>query len=558
MSSQPPSRVNSHLTLADVIAAVQAAGLPERRRQEITAALRSAARLMAKPPECVSADPRRLAVGLSQISPIAAGISLGRWRNIRSLTRAGISLVQPTSPGRHITPLSPGWKALWRQLASRPAKMALSRFARFCTVRGIEPATVTEATFDAFRAHLDETLLKSPDKVFAAMVRGWRAAQTAVDSWPRIGITIPSRRKDWTLPWERFPESLRQDCEVWCNRLAGCDLLAEEQVRAVRPGTVAHRERQIRTFASALVLQGRAPDTLTSLRDLVEIETLKSGLRYLIARSGGKFTTAIYDFVSALKAIARHHLHLEQPPLDQMAAIMQRIYVGRCGLTKTNRSRLRQLDDPQKAVALLRLPDTLVGLAARNPRAHAGALQAQSAVAIEILLMTALRPANLAMLDLERHLIRLGREMHIVIEPEDVKNREPLDFPLPAPSIVLIERYLTEFRPRLATPGCTALFPGRSRSPKSLNALREQVCTAIHRYTGMTMHLHLFRHAGAKLFLDANPGSYEVVRRVLGHRSISTTTNFYLGQETASAVRHFDQTILKLRKKEADEQNPPS
>jgi hypothetical protein len=34
---------------------------------------------------------------------------------------------------------------------------------------------------------------------------------------------------------------------------------------------------------------------------------------------------------------------------------------------------------------------------------------------------------------------------------------------------------------------------------------------------------------------------------VLGHRSIDTTTSYYTGLETAAAVRHFDNTILKLR-----------
>jgi integrase len=62
------------------------------------------------------------------------------------------------------------------------------------------------------------------------------------------------------------------------------------------------------------------------------------------------------------------------------------------------------------------------------------------------------------------------------------------------------------------------------------------------------VHPHLFRHISAKLYLDAKPGAYEVVRRVLGHRSIDTTTAFYTGLETSAAVRHFDQTILDLRK----------
>jgi hypothetical protein len=288
MSPQPASRGNPNpiLTLAHVILAVGAADIPTRRRQEITAALRTVARALRKPPDRVSADPRRLAEALKEVAPLAIGMSVGRWANVRSLTRAGLALVQPMSPGRHITPLSPGWKGPWKQLP-RPVRMALSRFARFCTVHGIEPEAVTEATFEAFRAHLNDSLLKSPDKIFAALVRGWRSAQTVVDGWPRIGIAIPNRRRDWTLPWSDFPASLRQDCEAWRDRLAGRDLLAEGHVRVVRPGTVVRRERQIRTVASALVRQGRDPSTITSLRDLVEIEALKTARRSQVTVSPG-------------------------------------------------------------------------------------------------------------------------------------------------------------------------------------------------------------------------------------------------------------------------------
>ena len=58
----------------------------------------------------------------------------------------------------------------------------------------------------------------------------------------------------------------------------------------------------------------------------------------------------------------------------------------------------------------------------------------------------------------------------------------------------------------------------------------------------------LVRHLGAKLFLDLKPGFYEVVRRVLGHRSIDTTTASYTGFETKAAARHFDEIILKRRR----------
>ena len=143
--------------------------------------------------------------------------------------------------------------------------------------------------------------------------------------------------------------------------------------------------------------------------------------------------------------------------------------------------------------------------------------------------------------------------MHIVIGGEEVKNREPLDYPLPPESVELLERYIREFRPHLTSQGKTALFPGTAGGPKNQAFFGDQISRTIRAHTGLRVHPHLFRHIGAKLFLDANPGAYEVVRRVLGHRSIDTTTGFYTGLETAAAVRHFDKTILHLRRESSAE-----
>ena len=210
--------------------------------------------------------------------------------------------------------------------------------------------------------------------------------------------------------------------------------------------------------------------------------------------------------------------------------------------------RLRQLDDQQQVRRLVRLPFELIDIAARNPKLHKGALEAQTAVAIALLLVAPMRLGNLAQLDLEQNFVGLAGGQHalIFVVRELVKNCEPLDYPLPPVIVELIERYLTEFRPRLAPPGCTALFPGRPSGSKSLSALRQQIFTAIRRYTGMEINPHLFRHSGAKLYLEEYPGRYEDVRRFLAHRSINTTTKFYTGLETAAAVRRYDEVILKL------------
>ena len=73
----------------------------------------------------------------------------------------------------------------------------------------------------------------------------------------------------------------------------------------------------------------------------------------------------------------------------------------------------------------------------------------------------------------------------------------------------------------------------------------------VFRLTGIEVHVHLFRHIAAKMYLDAHPGAYEVVRRVLGHKSMDTTTEAYTGLESAAAGRHFDNTILALRERTA-------
>jgi hypothetical protein len=408
---------------------------------------------------------------------------------------------------------------------------------------------VGEATFAEFRTHLDNTLMKDPDAVFRELVRAWRAAQRAVSDWPRVEVTVADRRKRWTLPWTRFPQSLKQDCDRWLNRLSGGDPFEEAPIRPVRASTVERREWQIRSFASALVLRGRDPETLTSLADLVRIENFTEGLRFFFDRSGKKRTAFIRELACILTAIARHHVEFDKVRLDPMAAINRRLDVDRCGLTEQNRTRLRQFDDPDNVVALLCLPEKLMRIAARNPNPHAGALQAQTATAIEILLMAPIRIGNLSDLDLERDLIRPGRgkQLHIVLAAERTKGGQPLEFPLPTPSVELIERYLAKFRPRLALPRCTALFPGKGGGAKAIITLRKQISHTVHSHTGIRINPHLFRHVMSKLFLDQNPGQHEVVRRVLGHKSIDTTTSYYTGLETAAAVRHFDRTILTLR-----------
>jgi integrase len=553
MSTQNASRPANPTSpsLADLLAVIAADNnLSERKRQELASAIRTVARALGRPPENIPTDAWLLANRLQEVAPAAIGLSRGRWNNVRSLFRCALARFQQMSPGRHRNDLLPQWLLLSKKLASRSDKIALSRVLHFFSARAIGPEAVTESSFEEFRFDLDHSLRKTPARTFASTVRAWRRAVMAVEGWPQVSVSIPNRRRQWIFGWDRFPGSLRQDCQAWCDRLAGRDLMEDAPCRPVRPVTVAHRDWQIRAFATALALKGRDPATLTSLGDLVEIEAFKTGLRFFLDREGGKPTTAIADLASSLKAIARHHVRVETQHLDLMGSIIRRLASGRHGLTEVNRKRLRPFDDRRNIEALLTLPAKLMREAAKCRNPHRAAVRAQLAAAIEILTMAPLRMRNLVNLDLERNLVRPGqsRALYIVIGASEVKNQEPLEYPLPPESVDLIERYIREFRPRLTSSANTALFPGRGGGPKSESFLGAQISKTILDHTGLQVHPHLFRHIAAKLHLDCSPGDYETVRRVLAHRSIDTTIGFYVGAEATAAVRHFDETILQLRR----------
>lgn len=368
----------------------------------------------------------------------------------------------------------------------------------------------------------------------------------------RANAAHMTARSTWTLPWPAFPESLRLDKEAWLDRISGQDLSSDQPGRPVRPITRHLREYQIRRFASALVLSGRNPETLTSLADLITSDAFTEGLKFLLRNRANK-PQGVLNIAGAMKAIARHHVGVDHARLEAMAKIIRRVDPGHRGLTPKNRQRLRPLDDPENVRALLGLPAKLMYLASHTHRPRAAALLAQTAVAIEILEVRPIRMRNLISLDIEKHLQspkRPGGARHIVIEGDETKNYEPEELLLPPSTVVLIEDYLCKYRPILGGRQNSALFPGKCGGAKHCNTLAEQIKRAVRTHTGLAWNPHLFRHFAAKLILDNRPGAYGIAQRMLGHRSSHTTTSFYSGHETAAAARHYDQIILKLRGKE--------
>ena len=356
------------------------------------------------------------------------------------------------------------------------------------------------------------------------------------------------RREIYVLLWSDFPTSLKTDVDAFRIRLSGADLSEDGPPRPARAATLKTREYQLRVSASALVHKGVDAESIRSIADLVTLERYKLILRFLLDRHDGQSSPQIAQMAAFLKGVAKHWAKADDLTLFQMQKVASRLSIGRRGLTAKNRERLRPFDDLQTVALFLGLSRRIRREVERDRRApKLKAIDAQMAAAIAILQVVPLRLGNLASLDMRKNLIARGRRLYLVVPEGDTKNSEPVDFELPPETVEIVAWYIRDYRPHLVRAPTDALFPGEGTGPKAAYGLGPQIKDAVFRFTGLKVNTHLFRHAGAKIFLDQRPGQYEVVRQVLRHRSIETTTSFYAGAETRSAGQHYASVINRLR-----------
>ena len=556
MSTKLPENAQTHtcFTFAALIARLEAdESLPPLRRRDVVLGLRRFAELFRLPIEALVPSPSQLRTLIAGLSPTMMTMEPGTWRNTRSylqfaLAHAGLASV----PGRYRIAPSERWEGLLAPLAYSQ-RYKLGHIARYCTAAGIEPEQVDDTMMAGLLCDLrDRSLTAEWERVHRDATIAWNRAVAAHPEWPQRRLSVPDNRGYYSLPWDRFAPSLVADVEAWLARLAGADL--RSRFKPVRPATIITRRKQVHEYLSALVIEGVKPEEMQRLADVVTPERAATGLMFFWKRAGERPSPHAGHIAGVLLSIAKHYAKLDKATLDELRDIQSRVAVHQTAMTERNRMRLMPLDDPERRRALLKLPGKL-----REDVIRAGAptrtlaVQLQTAMAIEVLTMMPIRIENLRSLRLDRHLI-FGRDrddVTIFIPDREVKNGVALECRLPEPSAQLLDLYLTKYRPLLDNPNSPWLFAGQKPDTrKAAETLRHQIKTMIWQRCGLDFRPHTFRHASAKIMLDQNPGAYGQVQRILGHKSIKTTTQFYTGMESKAALAHFDQHILHLRDEE--------
>jgi integrase len=543
-------------TFADLIARVEVEEkLPLRTRQNWCWALRAVARAVGKDPAAVPAHPEFLRKLLDRAAPASLGMSRAAWNNARSLMGkvlewAGLASV----PGHYQARFSPAWEELWAKLPPGTAiSHQLSRLFHYASAQDIEPGDMNDEVLASFHeALVTESIVPDPYEIRRGAAKSWNNAAERIPGWPQTCLSVPSRKRSFSMPWADFPPTLEAAVEAYLRRAAGLDLSDDTFSRAQRPATIETRRKQLRLLATAEVLGGVAADSLVDLPAILLPEVAVRGLQYLLERNHGASSVQISNVADFLPTLARR-LDLPDEVITKLLRIKKKLRITQHGMTARNREALRAFDVQAAVDALITFPQRILHDVQASTRAgYREAKMIQTALAVELLLNAPVRVQNFASIELERHLIEVGtgagRAVHLRFPAAEVKNRNDLEFPLMPASVELLDTYLAKWRPLLTIGSSPFLFPGKTPDrSKGNGALSSQVKAVVYAYTRLDMPAHRFRHASGKIFLDRNPGQYEVVRQLLGHKDSKTTIAFYAGAESASAARHYARTILEIR-----------
>jgi integrase len=531
--------------------------LTDSRKRDLRSAVVTLGKLNGQPLGQIPLDLAEIRRVLDATAPAQVGISTKRFANLRSdlsaaIAASGLHPILKTA-GLH---LDGAWSALLEPIEHAGIRNGLSRFARWASLRRIAPTEVDIKVVERFVAELKtSTLVRNLSDTKSRIVRSWNALAKHEGS---AGLgTSPlqtSERVPLRLPWNRLPVSFQEDVDAHLKWASVPDPLdAEARARALSPGTLRLRKNHIHSAAAAAAAVGVDVSRLTSLASLVEPESFRAILRQRWKSDGGKLSAFTDGVAGTLIAIASEWVKVPADVLKELKSLRRKLGTLPAGLTEKNRTLLRKFEDPRLLSALLELPDRVWRRARRElATSRRPFIDLQSALAIELLLNVPLRMQNLWALRFEEHLHwpqGRGKPALMLFGCDETKNRMRLEFELSAQLAERLRVYRDEIAPEVTGRRPDAVFVTWAGAPRGQEAITIAIRRTVLRNLGINLSPHQFRHITAKIVLDANPGAYELVRQLLGHKNFKTTTNFYAGIDTRRAGRAHAELLMKLRER---------
>jgi integrase len=541
----------TQMTLAEVLLALETQkNLTETRLRDLRSSIKRVAILLGDDPARIPLDVPAISAKLAAVNPAASGLTGKSFSNIRSnfmaaVKASGLKPVQRFAK----TPLSAAWKKLIADLSARRAHIGLSRLAHYASAKGIEPEEINDATIEAFISDVrNGTLHRKPNDLHRTVALIWNEA--AQQSGRNLQtVQVPSfRGHAKRIEWSVLASAFRKDVDNYLTWCAGLDsFAADARLRALAPQTTKLRQNQIHAAITALVESGVEPMAINSLADVVSPENFKRILQQRHQSVGGRENMFNHDLAAALVQISREWVKIDVGVLAELRRLTGRVPKPSAGLTDKNKRALRQFDDPATLRRLRNFPGRLWAEVKRDPKPNFRTLvKAQAALAVGILSYMPIRLQNLATLTFDVHLFMhesLGATSSLELAASEVKNRQELAYDIPSAVAKMLIEYRNRIAPKIIGYRPDRLFVNVDGTPKTQWTVAWTIRTYLRKRAGIVLSSHQFRHLSAKVLLDAEPGSFETVRQLLGHASLHTTVGAYAGIDSRRAARHHQRLV---------------
>jgi integrase len=539
--------------------------LPEQTRRHWTCSMRGIAKGLGRPEETIPARYSAIRTALRQLHHAPLGLTAKRLMNHKANTKAALRwLNREKNVPEYGARLAPEWEELRTHVEDNVGRSRLSPLMRFCSVKGIAPDEVDESVVDRFIEYRARSTARPVNAAARRLLaKAWNANVGIIEKWPKHRLIEPPGQTSGKPEWSEFPEGLRKDVERY---LQGLKQLRRsrggQRIRPLKSSTIKNRRNELTIAARTAVRLGVPIESLTSLGALLAPEVARKILDAFWEKNGETPKTFTIDLGMRFLSIARETGCVDGAECEELAEIWAALGAHRrTGLSDKNLDLIRKVQTDGVWDRVVNLAPKLMTMA-RSQFDHApnrAAVTAQIAVAIAILTVAPVRLINLTSIRLDHNLIKPGgpdSNYWLVFPHYDVKNRIKLEYPLSSDITQLIDEYVHMMRPALMRGRNEDwLFPGQRGGAKQKVAFSGQITQRIQKATGLRITVHQFRHAAGAIILKHRPGDYQLVRLLLGHRSIETTLKSYVGLESIQASEVFGQ-IIRDKLQLAEEELP--
>jgi integrase len=177
-----------------------------------------------------------------------------------------------------------------------------------------------------------------------------------------------------------------------------------------------------------------------------------------------------------------------------------------------------------------------------------GACRFRDALMLLVLVTRPLRLANLTQMELGRHVHNLEGIWWCTFAASEMKEGNPIEFPLPDWLTPHLERYIEVHRPQLLAGSNTLrLWISMRGGQMTENAVYYRIIDVTTREIGRPINPHLMRDIAATFVADESPEDIGIVPDLLAHRDQRTADLSYKHASAIKAQRRHIERVERLR-----------